>query len=273
MKLSIGDFSRMTLLSVKALRHYHDVDLLEPASVDTETGYRTYESTQVATAQVIRRFRDLGMPIEQIKGILTATDPRERNNLIIAHLKRMESDLERTQAIVASLRTLLEASQASITVQYRSLPAVRVAAISKMVEFQNLGPWWRASYVEIERNMRQQGVAAAGPRGALFPTELFTDELADVTVYVPIVGSMSPAGNVVIRELPPVELAIAVHRGSYRDIDCTFGALGAHVVERTIAVDGPIREHYLVTEEDADDENRLVTEVGWPIFRIADLSS
>jgi DNA-binding transcriptional MerR regulator len=40
-KLSIGDFSRMTHLSVKALRHYHDLGLLEPADVNAQTGYRS----------------------------------------------------------------------------------------------------------------------------------------------------------------------------------------------------------------------------------------
>ena len=46
-RLSIGDFSRMTYLSVKSLRRYHDLGLLEPAHIDRETGYRYYEASQV----------------------------------------------------------------------------------------------------------------------------------------------------------------------------------------------------------------------------------
>ncbi len=60
--LSIGDFARMTLLSVKMLRHYHELDLLPPAAIDPDSGYRLSDAAQVPTAQVIRRFRDLGMP-------------------------------------------------------------------------------------------------------------------------------------------------------------------------------------------------------------------
>ncbi len=59
----IGDFSRMTHLSVKALRFYHDQGLLEPARIDPATGYRFYDPRQVPVAQVIRRFRDLGNSI------------------------------------------------------------------------------------------------------------------------------------------------------------------------------------------------------------------
>ena len=59
--LTIGEFSKMTYLTVKALRHYHDVGLLVPALVDPTTGYRRYTTSQVGTAQAIRRFRDLDM--------------------------------------------------------------------------------------------------------------------------------------------------------------------------------------------------------------------
>jgi len=49
--LTIGSFSKMTYLSVKALHHYHDVGLLEPAVVDTASGYRHYSTAQGGRAQ------------------------------------------------------------------------------------------------------------------------------------------------------------------------------------------------------------------------------
>lgn len=76
-RLTIGDFSRATHLSVKTLRHYHQVGLLEPSSVDPHTGYRYYEGEQIPLAQVIRRLRDLEMPIPDVKAVLAAR-PRGR---------------------------------------------------------------------------------------------------------------------------------------------------------------------------------------------------
>jgi DNA-binding transcriptional MerR regulator len=93
--LPIGDFSRATHLSIKTLRHYHHVGLLEPADVDEFTGHRRYATHQIATAQVIRRFRELDMPIEDIKSVLTAPDVAARNELIAAHLSRLEEGLRR----------------------------------------------------------------------------------------------------------------------------------------------------------------------------------
>ncbi|HEY6325435.1 MAG TPA: MerR family transcriptional regulator [Candidatus Cybelea sp.] len=266
-KLSIGDFSRMTFLSVKALRYYQDAGLLAPAEVDGETGYRSYDPSQVAAAQVIRRFRDLGMPVEHIRAVITASDLSERNDLIVSYLKQVESSLERTQGIVASLRTLLEGAPPSMNIEYRSVPRLRVAAINAVVEWTRVAPWFYASFEEIQNALRRQRIAPAGPQSGLFPTEIFTDAFGEITLFVPIADSMSPSGNVFIRELPPVELAIAVHCGSFSELDRTFGHLGAHVIERTLAVPGPIREHYLVARDDVADESQLVTEIGWPIFR------
>jgi DNA-binding transcriptional MerR regulator len=73
--LPIGDFSRATHMSIKTLRHYHRVGLLEPADVDKFTGHRRYTTQQIPTAQVIRRFRELDMPIEEIRGI-RRTEPQ-----------------------------------------------------------------------------------------------------------------------------------------------------------------------------------------------------
>ena len=72
-----GDFSRMTYLSVKALRYYHEIGLLEPAAVDPDSGYRLYRPAPGSdAAQVIRRLRDLDMPLETVRTVLDAPGPR-----------------------------------------------------------------------------------------------------------------------------------------------------------------------------------------------------
>src|SRR5260370_18830294 len=106
--LSIGDIRQITRLSVKKLRRYHEAGLLEPAEVDPHTGYRYYATTQVPTAQVIRRFRELGMPVREVREVLSATGPQARGALIAAHLERLESQLGQTQAAATSPRRLLQ---------------------------------------------------------------------------------------------------------------------------------------------------------------------
>ena len=88
--LTIGEFSHLTHLSVKALRHYDEVGLLQPVQVDPSTSYRRYATAQVPTAHLIRRFRDLQMPLEVIRDVLEAPDIAARDEAIGEHLRRME---------------------------------------------------------------------------------------------------------------------------------------------------------------------------------------
>ena len=98
----MGDFSRATHLSIKTLRHYHQVGLLEPTAVNPDTGYRYYSAGQIPSAQVIRRLRDLEMPVADVKAVLAAPDAPARNPLITAHLSRLEAELAQTRAAVES---------------------------------------------------------------------------------------------------------------------------------------------------------------------------
>jgi DNA-binding transcriptional MerR regulator len=267
--LTIGEFSRMTHLSVKTLRHYHEVGLLAPAEVDPASGYRYYTTSQVPTAQVIRRLRDLEMPVEQVGAVLVAPDPATRNALIGAHLERMEVQLEQTREAVASLRSLVESSPAPISVEHREVPPTRALAISETVRSAGLGGWWAAGFEELSAVASECDLPVAGPPGGLYAGELFEQEEGDAVLYLPVQGRVPAKGRVHSLIIPPVELAVAVHEGSHADVDRTYGALGTHVAEHAIGVEGPVREHYLLSRLDTADESRWRTEIGWPVFQTA----
>jgi DNA-binding transcriptional MerR regulator len=269
-RLSIGDFAKMTYLSIKSLRRYHDMGLLVPAQVDPASGYRYYETSQVATGQVIRRFRDLGMPLEQVREVLNAPDATARNDVIVAHLRDMESALQQTQQTVSSLRALLERPQDPVDVAYRSVPPTRVLAIGAPVAMADIDAWWSAAFRELHDAVQAAGLDRAGPDGALYAGEFFTDDAGEVVAFVPVAAGPpgGEAGRVQARVIPGAELAVTVHRGSFADLDRTYGALGTFVSQREIGVPGPIREHYLVTSAHTAHESQHRTEVCWPVFHI-----
>jgi DNA-binding transcriptional MerR regulator len=167
--LSIGEYSRATYLSVKTLRHYHEVGLLEPAHVDPSSGYRYYRPDQIGTAPIIRRLRDLEMPVERVKGVLDATDLRARQALIAAHLKDMEEQLERTAAAVTAPRTLLEEPAGAAAISYRTAAATKALTISAVVTLDELIRWWTAAFDELSDTLAATWVRPAGSRDALYP--------------------------------------------------------------------------------------------------------
>ncbi|HEY1625980.1 MAG TPA: MerR family transcriptional regulator [Streptosporangiaceae bacterium] len=271
--LTIGDFSRMTHLSVKALRHYHDVGVLEPATIDPFSGYRSYDTSQVPIAQVIRRLRDLNMPLDQIRAVLGAPDVTGRNQEISSHLERMERQLQQTQAAVAGLRALLAGPAARPAVEVRTIPAVTALAVREMVNTADAAAWGLDAYASLTAVLAKTGRPAAGSPGALFPSEFFEAERGELTLFVPVVSGVSgapvPAGRVRVMEVPAAEMAVMMHEGAADDIDRTYGALGTAVAERAIGIDGPIREYYLVSSVNTDDEREHRTEVCWPVFQTA----
>jgi DNA-binding transcriptional MerR regulator/effector-binding domain-containing protein len=265
-RISIGDFAKMTHLSVKALRHYHDVGVLDPAVIDTSSGYRYYDRGQIVTAQVIRRFRDLGMPLDDIRALITAPDVEGRSEVIIAHLERMESQLSQTQAAVASLRSLLERPRRPAAVEHRSVGAVLSVTVAERVTESAMAEWWTGAFAELYAMLAATGVQPVARPGALYPAELFEAEVGEVVAFVPVSSPVACSGRVAMREIPAAELAVAVHRGPFSDLDQTYAEVGKYITAREIGVDGPIREYYVVSYFDTPDESRHVTEVCWPVF-------
>lgn len=222
--LTISEFSALTHLSVRTLRRYHDGGLLEPARVDPDTGYRYYTTDQIPTAQVIHRLRELDMPLAEVKEVLATADPDVRADLLAGHLARMEEQLDRTRAAVRSLRRLLRPETAPLRVELRSVPAIRVAAVQDTVDLDDVLTWYAGAMGELDAALR--GATDTGPPGGVYDSALFTEGRGKLLVYRRVPDAPT-VGRVLPLELPPVELALAVHVGDHDDIAVTYGALGA----------------------------------------------
>ena len=266
--LSIGDFSRMTYLSVKALRHYHDVGVLEPAQIDPSTGYRFYMPNQVGVAQMIRRLRDLGMPLDEVRTIVSAPDVEARDAALVTHLRRMEAQLAETQQTVASLRTLLQEPSDALAVKTRLIDETAAISIVEHVRGEDAVAWWMGAFTLLHEVVASGLVERSGHDGALFPTEFFEIEEAEITAFVPISAHPTDVtklpSRVQVDVVPEILAAVTVHDGPFGDLDRTYGALGRWVLERSAGAPGPIREYYLPTG-DPDDLLAHTTEVCWPI--------
>jgi DNA-binding transcriptional MerR regulator len=265
--LTIGEFSRASYLTIKTLRHYHDVGLLEPAQVDEWTGYRYYRGDQIATAQTIRRLRELEMPVEQVKGVVHAADAGERNALIAAHLERMEQQLEQHTAAVASLRRLLQQPDGEIAVEFRAVPPTTSLSISAVVGLDEVVSWWMAAFDELDATLAANGVRPAGNGGALFAREWFEQADGEIVVFVPVAEPVGAAGRARPLTVPAAELAVTTHHGAHDQCDRSYAALGRYLAQHDLKVEEPVREYYLVGPRHTEDAEQWQTEIAWPLAR------
>jgi hypothetical protein len=93
-----------------------------------------------------------------------------------------------------------------------------------------------------------QRINPTGPGGGIFSNAIFSHAHGEATVFVPCDGKVRGIGRVASRVVPAV-------------------ALATYVTRHALAVEGPLREYYLVGPQDTSDASAWRTEVGWPIFQ------
>jgi DNA-binding transcriptional MerR regulator len=262
----IGEFSRATHLTVKTLRYYHEAGLLAPACVDPHTGYRRYTAEQISLAQIIRRFRSLNMPVGAIHAVLATSDLEVRNELIAAHLRRLEADLSRTQDAVASLRDILAHSAKGRRIERRRIDRTPAAAIRETMRAKDALSWFLGAMTELHATVKAQKLTPTGVAGGIFANSLFSQGRGEATLFIPCKGTVRPTARVSGCVIPHVEIAALVHEGSYSNVDMTYGALATYVARHAVSLNGPIREYYVCGPQDTADETAWRTEIGWPIF-------
>jgi DNA-binding transcriptional MerR regulator/effector-binding domain-containing protein len=264
-QIPIGAFSRLTHLSIKTLRYYHEVGLLEPAVIDPVSGYRYYQTGQAETAQLVRRFRDLALPVADVKAVLAAPDPASRDRILAGHLDRLRQQLSQTEAAVESLRSMLDGSLRDIQIVERELPAAVTLSIAADVERAEIGAWWLGALRQLLTAANDVGAELVDTAGGVYADGLFTDDHGYARVYVPVRDTGCVQGHDLAYELPSGHFAVARYDGAHSEADRLYAALGTYAADSGRDAAGPMREHYLRGPLDVPDQTAWRTEICWPL--------
>jgi DNA-binding transcriptional MerR regulator/effector-binding domain-containing protein len=265
--LPIGQFSRAVLISPKTLRDYHEAGLLTPAVVDPRTGYRGYRPTQIGEAAVIRELRALDVPLAEIAQVLAARDPDVTRAVLAAHRDRMREQAERVARIADTLDGLL-ADPGSVTrlaVVERDRAAMPVIAMSASVLESEFAPFLDLAYPRLYGFLAARSVPPAGPAGALYPGDQFSDEPVEVTAFVPVDAPLDGDGEVESRVLPAGRVAVVTFTGPYDELTAAYRAVGTWLAGKHLTTDGPLTETYLVGPDSGLPESDYRTEIAWPV--------
>lgn len=264
--LTIGAFARASLLSVKALRAYHAAGILVPARVDPRTGYRAYTVGQLVDAAVLKRLRQLDLPLDDVARVLQARDPDVTRAVLARHERTMRDRLAEVTGIVAELQAHADRPSALTPVFVRVEPARHALAVAGRVTADEFDPFLAAAFAELGAAAGRTGAAVAGPGGALYPADLDADG-TDVVAVLPMDAPVRPSagGRVELVELPAVTVAVLTHTGGYDTIDDTYRALGAWVADHAEPLELPVREWYVAGPPELDDPAAFRTEIAWPV--------
>jgi len=268
--LSIGEFARLGQVSLRLLRHYDRLGLA-PERVDPQTGYRSYAVHQLVRLHRLLALRDLGFTLEQTGSLLDDEPPLEQlRGMLRLRRAQLEQTLADEQGRLRRVEAHLRAIEGSNTVTAQDvvvkttlpLRVAEIRGVASALDPEQIGPLFGQLVPQIASHLERAG---AQP-GMLVGYYDEPDEDGSVGVHVAFEIGFQPVAAsdpVQIVELPIVEVASVVHRGSMEGVTPVYEALIRWIEDRGLRVAGYGRELYHEMTADAPS----VTEVQMPIVR------
>jgi DNA-binding transcriptional MerR regulator len=222
MQFRIGEFSRITSLSVKSLRLYHEREILVPAVVDPATGYRYYDESNLERAQSVQMLKRFDFSLAEIKELLDDCDDESDMLLQLeSKLKHVESKIDRFQ---------------EISIEERELDTILIAGHRMVGRYKDVGKG--LGFV-----CRKMGRHANGKPMTLYYDDEYKEEDADFEPCVPVRKGKDVAG-ISVRELKGGTCVSLVHKGPYDTLNESYKKVFAYINEKGYNRRGPIREVY-----------------------------
>jgi DNA-binding transcriptional MerR regulator len=274
---SIGDFARLGRVSIRMLRHYDALGLLRPAHVDERSGYRSYQAAQLPRLNRIVALKDLGFTLHQVQTILDE-DLAVSQLQGMLRLRRAEleagvaADLERLARVEARLSLIESEGLMPINeVLVKQVPRVRVAelrAVASGYEPEAIGPVIGPLFGQLCQRLDAEGLTPAGPQIAYYepvPNGVMVHASSPVTADPPVVSNGSD-DDLALVDLPAIEAATIVYRGSMDKADAVVQELARWIEANGYRGTGHAREVYLACPPDHD---LWVTEFQEPVVKDA----
>ena len=266
----IGQLSKATGLSVKAIRFYQEKGLLEPAHVDSGSGYRYFDAASVERARIIVALRRLDFSIEDIGTILA--DCSDESD-VLEHLERQKATLRermrRDRDIVGTLDTIIRQEREA----REAMKQTDTSIGTKEVDTQLIASLrMRGKYSECGRGFstiaRRLGRHLGGKAFCLHWDEEYKEDDADFEACFPLKRRPKNAPDgISVRELPAACCLSLIHRGPYETIGRSYERLMEQVETQGLEVVRPTREIYIKGPGMLFKGNpqRYITEIQMPV--------
>jgi DNA-binding transcriptional MerR regulator len=241
---SIGEISKLTQLTVKTLRFYHEEGLLIPTFVDPETGYRYYDQSHIETARAITYLRSLEFPLSEIKELLRSQADEDllkalerQQSSVKERIKQLRKAAVSLERFISEERKARAMMQATDDVREKMLDPLLVAGIRMTGKYSGCGQ-------AFGRLGRSLGRYICGKPMLLHYDSEYREDDADFEACMPIRQTRKIEG-VSVRELPGGRCVSLMHRGPYDQLGRSYAKAFSYINDRKLKAILPTREVYL----------------------------
>jgi effector-binding domain-containing protein len=268
--IRIGDFSRLSRVSIKTLRYYDEMGLFKPIDVDRFTGYRYYSASQLPRLNRILALRDLGLSLEQIAQVLDeGVSPEQLRGMLRMKRAELQQQIAGEQArlarVEARLNTIeLEDRMPDYDVIIKQIEPQLVTGVrDTLSSYPEVGRLLGEVYGHLVRyGVKGSDLVAA----AIWHDDEYKTSDIDGEAVVYLKQSIPEGGRVKVYELPAATVASVVHKGAYNRLNQAYEAIGRWIEANGYRIAGPNREIYLYcTEPVRQDDDSYVTEIQFPV--------
>jgi DNA-binding transcriptional MerR regulator len=276
----IGEFSKLSRVSVRMLRHYDQLGLLKPSHTHSLTGYRYYSADQLPRLNRILALRDLGFSLEKIGEMLDDELPSEQ---LLGMLKLRKAEIEQQMQIEQMRLARLEAriqqmsGKGSMPMYDTLLREIEPQLVLSWREVVHDDDRLQDMFEEAETYIAQFDARADQPPLTIYHDQEYRDKDIDAEIILPLKFAIAGTGEMRVLNLPPIKTAACVvHTGDYATIYQAYNALLQWIEVNGYRMAGPVREVYLRYTADglgldlpptylARDANSFVTELQLPV--------
>lgn len=253
----------MSKTTVKALRYYESEGLLKPVFIDSYTGYRYYESGQLADVSRIVSLRQAGLSIKEIKRVFDGEDFA----LILNQRKqKIEKELSDYNIQLSKINYLLEGHNMKNEIIIKEIPSYTVYFSEGVVkDFSEITSFVLRAGLECSK--ANPGLKCITPDYCF--VSYLDGEYKEKDIAVRYSQAVEKAGketeNIRFAEIAPVTAACIYHKGSYDGLRDAYNAVLKYVEENGYTVADNPRECYIDGCWNKDNENDYLTEIQIPI--------
>ena len=264
----IGLFSKMNRVTIKALRHYDEIGLLKPATIEKFTGYRYYTSEQLPLLHQILALREMGFTLDEIKKVQGGTP--EKDLLIqkrLELLKRIAQDTLRLSQVESYL-VKNDGESAGYHVILKELPQVIVASLRTTI------PNYNALFSVVPpmgAEMERLGCVCAVPEYCfnIYHDGEYRETDVDVEICEAVTAAQEDSEMLKFKVIERVENAACVlHKGPYEGFPNAYNAVLKWVERNGYEIIDHPRESYIDGVWNKDSAADWLTEIQFPVKKI-----
>ncbi|BFL44772.1 MerR family DNA-binding transcriptional regulator [Lactonifactor longoviformis] len=202
----IGEFSKLTQVTIRMLRYYDEAGLLKPARIDPQTGYRLYSIEQIPILNKIIYLRDSGFQVSEIAKVLESCDC----TAMIEELDRKYSEIEQSILLekeklkkiqLAKKELLTGKSEIHYHVTVKSIPAYQVLSLRRIIpDYYAEGELWS----ELSAFALEQRVPVTEETFSIYYDEGYKEQNVDVELCALVKTPGNSCGEFAYRITEPV---------------------------------------------------------------------